>query len=122
MRIYGCTKHQVTIRSWLYEETHIVGPREESDYAAIVKLVGLNESPADIKKACDEIRSLRMKILDLLGKAIIRGMSTEKKDELWDIISSKAEGLSQIEQITSINEPGENNRVPMYMINKPCNI
>jgi hypothetical protein len=49
-------------------------------------------------------------------------MSTEKKDELWDIISSKAEGLSQIEQITSINEPGENNRVPMYMINKPCNI
>ena len=122
LRIYGCTKHQVTIRSWLYEETHIVGPREESDYAAIVKLVGLNESPADIKKACDEIRSLRMKILDLLGKAIIRGMSTEKKDELWDIISSKAEGLSQIEQITSINEPGENNRVPMYMINKPCNI
>ena len=122
LRVYGCAKHQVTIRSWLYEETHIVGPREESDYAAIVKLVGLDESPTEIKKACDEIRSLRMKILDLLGKAIIRGMFTEKKDPLWDAISAKAENLSQIEQITSINDPGENACVPMYMINKPCNI
>ncbi len=122
LRVYGCTKHQVTIRSWLYEETHIVGPREESDYTAIVKLVELDEYPAEIKKACDEIRSLRIKILDLLGKAIIRGMFTDKKDPLWDAISAKAENLSQIEQITSINDPGENACVPMYMINKPCNI
>lgn len=122
LRIYGCEKHQVTIRAWLCEEAHIVGPREEKDYDAIIKLVGLSESSEAIKKACDEIRSLRMKILDLLGKSIIKGIFNDRKDDLWDAISSKAENLSQIEQITSINKPAENACVPMYMINKPCDI
>ena len=117
----GCKRHYTTVRSWLEEGSLIVGPRDLSDYEAMIKLVDLGEYPSDIKKGCDEIRSLRMRILDLLGKAIIRGMFAEKKDPISDLLYEKAENLTQIEQITSINDSGENAVVPFYMINKPCN-
>jgi len=121
LRLKGCEKHQVTIRSWLLEETHIVGPRSESDFDAILKLVGLDVSAADVKKGCDEIRSLRMKILDLVGKAIINGMSADNKDPISKLVYDEAENLTQIEQITSINNSGTNANVPVYMANKPYN-
>ena len=121
LRLKGCDKHQVTIKTWLLEETHIVGPRSESDFEAIISLVGLNESSSAIKKGCDEIRRLRMRILDELGKAIIRGMFTDKKDAVSELVYKEAGNLTQIEQITSISDSGTNASVPIYMINKPYN-
>lgn len=120
LMILGCKKHPGTIRSWLFEESHIVGPRDESDFEAIVKLTRMDISAHELKKSCDEIRSLRVRILGLLGKAIIRGMVSGSEDPLWSLIEAKAEDLSQIEQITAIATPGEDAFVPMYLINKPC--
>ena len=117
----GCSKHQVTVRSWLIEESHIVGPRDLGDYEAIVLLTKLTESPEKIKEACEEIRSLRMKILDLLGRAIINGMFTDEKDPVSALVYQRAENLTQIEQITSITNSGSDANVPVYMINKPFN-
>ena len=116
-----CSKHSVTIRSWLVEESHIVGPRDAGDYKAIVSLTKLSESHEKIKEACEEIRRLRMKILDLLGKAIINRMFTNEandKDPVSTLVYQKAENLTQIEQITSIKNYSDAN-VPIYMINKP---
>ena len=117
----GCLKHQVTIRSWLVEESHIVGPRDTGDYEAIVSLTKLAESPEKIKAACEEIRSLRIKILDSLGKAIIRGMFTDERDPVSELVYQKAGNLTQIEQITGITNSGSDANVPVYMINKPFN-
>lgn len=117
----GCKRHYTTVRSWLEEGSLIVGPRDLSDYEAMIRLVDLGEFPADIKKGCDKIRSLRMRILDLLGKAILRGLFADKKDPISELIYQKAENLTQIEQITSITNSGANAGVPFYMINKPCN-
>ena len=117
----GCSKHQVTVRSWLIEESHIVGPRDLGDYEAIVLLTKLTESPEKIKEACEEIRSLRMKILDLLGRAIINGMFTDEKDPVSALVYQRAENLTQIEQITSITNSSSDANVPVYMINKPFN-
>ncbi len=122
LKIAGCERHQATLMTWLDKDSHIVGPRAESDYVGIVKLLGLEVGATEICKACNEIRSLRTRILNLLGKAILKGMFSDKKDELWDIIADKADSLSQIEQITSIHELEEGSQVPMYMINKPCEI
>lgn len=118
----GCFKHQATIRSWLIDESYIVGPRDLNDYAAIIKLINLKESPTAIKNGCDEIRSLRIKILDLLGKAIIQGMFTDEKNAITDMIYKKIENLVRIEQITSITNSDINARVPIYILNKPYNI
>lgn len=121
LRQAGCTKQYVTIRAWLAKESHIVGPRDIEDYEIIRQLVGLEDTAENIRKGCEEIRSLRMRILDLLGKAIINGMFTDNKDSLSKLIYEKAENLTQIEQITSINDSEINASVPIYMVNKPCN-
>lgn len=118
----GCKRHYATIRSWLDSESHIVGPRDLEDYEAFLRLVDLDENPEAIKRSCDEIRRLRMRILDELGKAIIRGMFADKKDAVSELIYKEAETLTQIEQITSISDSGTNARVPIYMINKPLNM
>lgn len=123
LQTFGCDRHQATVRSWLYEETHIVGPRDVEDYAAIFNAIGFNVlTPAEVKYACDEIRSLRMKILGLLGKAIVRNAVSENKEPLWREILGNAERLSQTEQILSITNESGNLRLPISMVNKPCAI
>lgn len=123
LHIFGCIRHQVTIRSWLYEETHIVGPRDEEDYAAIFKAIGFNDlASAEVKYACDEIRSLRVKILGLLGKAIVSNVTSKHKDPLWSEILGNAERLSQTEQIISIETVTDGMRLPINLVNKPCTI
>lgn len=123
LQSFGCNRHQVTVRSWLYEETHIVGPRDVEDYAAVFNAIGFNAlTPAEVKDACDEIRSLRMKILGLLGKAIVRNAVSENKEPLWREILGNAERLSQTEQIISITYEHGGLRLPISMVNKPCAI
>lgn len=118
----GCHKHEVTVRSWLYEESHVVGPFDVEDYEAMNKLVHFEYSPAEVKEACDAVRSLRRKVLGLLAKAIIRRMSSEKPDPVWDPVLSDAENLSQIEQIISINSTEDEKYIPLNLVNKPIEI
>ena len=120
----GCLKHQVTVRSWLVEEFHIVGPRDLSDYKAIVALTNLNEFPDQIKEACEKIRSLRTKILDLLGNAILRSIFTETddKDSVSALVYKNVNKLTQIEEIESISDLISDANIPNYMINKPFDI
>ena len=118
----GCQKHEVTVRSWLYEESHVVGPFDAEDYEAMDKIVRFEYSPAEIKEACDAVRSLRRKVLGLLAKAIIRRMSSENSDPIWDSVLSNAENLSQIEQIISINSTEDEKYIPLNLVNKPIEI
>lgn len=121
LALLGCDRRETTIRAWLYEETHIVGPRDLDSFVVIANIVK-NHKAEEYKKGCDEIRSLRTRILRLLGKAIIKNINSDTTDELWDAILTKAENLSQIEQITGISNVEEGTRMPLYLINKPVNI
>ena len=118
----GCQKHEVTVRSWLYEESHVVGPFDAEDYEAMDKIVRFEYSPTEIKEACDAVRSFRRKVLGLLAKAIIRRMSSENPDPIWDSVLSNAENLSQIEQIISINSTEDEKYIPLNLVNKPIEI
>ena len=60
--------------------------------------------------------------MGLLAKAIIRRMSSENSDPVWDSVLSNAENLSQIEQITSINSSDDDKYIPLNMANKPIDI
>lgn len=122
LRCYACVKHPVTIRVWLDESSYVVGPRELSDYEAIVQLLKMDSLPEEIKNSCDKIRELRTKILDTLGKAIIHGMFAETKDLLSDFVCERVGNLSQIEQITGIMSSEMVDAVPIYMANKPINM
>lgn len=115
----GCVKHEVTVRSWLYEESHIVGPFDQADYDAMDSIVHFEYSTEDIKKACDAIRSLRRRVLGLLAKAIIRRMASVEADPIWDSVLANAENLSQIEQISSIDSEEGEKYISLNLINKP---
>lgn len=116
----GCSRSYAAVRSWLTEECHIVGPTDENDYKAILSTIGSSLDFKEVCKSCGEIRKLRRKILNLLGKAIIKNILSENNDPIWKEVEKNADDLSQIEQISSINEPEENAKVPVYMANKPC--
>lgn len=115
----GCKKHEVTVRSWLYEESHVVGPFDAEDYQAMDKLVHFECPPETIKEACDSVRSLRRRVLGLLGKTIIRRMSSEEPDPIWDSVLQNAEDLSQIEQVSSIKIMDEEKYISINLANKP---
>lgn len=119
----GCKKEQVTIRQWLNPDSHIVGPRYKEDYAAILEVIGIKDIIADeLCKACDEIRKLRTKILGLIAKAILRRFAKGQTTDIEEVIADKVDSLSQIEQITSINDAPEGTKMPMSLINKPCSL
>lgn len=118
----GCQKHETTVRSWLYEESHVVGPFDVKNYEAMDKLVRFEYAPEEIKKACDAVRKLRRKVLGSLAKAIIRRISSENPDPIWDSVLSDAENMSQIEQIISINKMDDEKYIPLNLVNKPIEI
>ena len=60
--------------------------------------------------------------MGLLAKAIIRRMSSETPDPIWDSVLSDAENLSQIEQIISINSTENEKYIPLNLVNKPIEI
>lgn len=118
---YDCNKQWGTIRSWLDEDSRIVGPRDAKDYVAIVRLIGADYSSEDLEEACKNIRSLRRRILGLLGKAIIKHISANVSDtdDLWQSIKDKADNLAQIEQIAGISDAENDDCISSNMINKP---
>ena len=121
---YNCNKQWGTIRSWLDEDSRIVGPRDAEDYVAIVRLTSPDYSSEDLEEACKNIRSLRRRILGLLGKAIIKHISANVSDtdDLWQLIKDKADNLAQIEQIAGMSDAENDDYVSGNMINKPIAI
>ena len=83
------------------------------------KLVHFECPSETIKEACDSVRSLRRRVLGLLGKAIIRRMASEEPDLIWDSVLQNAEDLSQIEQVSSIKIMDEEKYISINLANKP---
>ncbi len=114
-----------TIRTWMDEDSHTVGPREEDTIRQIGILTGdsslANNSNAYFE-ACRQIRIIRRKILDQVGHALIEklsGKSVRGNDEL-DEIYNKIDDLAvvlQIERITEVNR-----EIPAGAVNRPIYI
>ncbi|EOS54294.1 DrmE family protein [Paenibacillus barengoltzii] len=123
MERLGSPKHEVTLRTWLDEESHIVGPRDIESYRIIAKLLQdpeMLESPEIYYQSSREVRSMKVRILKYLGKNIIRTLN--KNEEIYDDILSllpidlsKMSRIVQIEKIINI----ENLIVPPHLANRP---
>lgn len=121
---FGCSLTEVSIRQWLVEESHIVGPREEITLRQIAEMTQdtylLNNTP-EYFNACRTVRRQRKKILELIGKAIedkLRGHQPSTGSEL-EVVYNNVESLSEtleLEAITLLDEPVT---VPVNLINKP---
>lgn len=120
----GCFHVEASIRQWLVEDSHIVGPQKKitlKQIGDLTKDVCLINNTSEYFNACRAVRRQRKRILTLIGKAIEDKLSGNQPlfgSEL-EIIYNNVDNLSEIlelETVTSLDEPFE---VPTYFINKP---
>ena len=123
---HGSKKHEVTIQSWLTEDSYIVGPQDVETYVAIAEMTQNPEMLADPKAfcdACDTIRRVRVGFLKLIAKAIISkysGHLTEDSD-MARVVSENIDDISILVQIEAITPVAEK-KAPINMINRPITI
>ncbi|MGN0497006.1 MAG: DrmE family protein [Lachnospiraceae bacterium] len=118
----GVSVQEPTICRWLDEDAHTVGPRSVNSIAQIGILVGnddLNKNAEMYYEACREIRSIRRRILEQVGQAIIGKLSGKSQSAgveyaaIYDRVDSLAEVL-QIEKLIFAESI-----IPMNMANRP---
>ncbi|EGO63407.1 DrmE family protein [Acetonema longum] len=107
MKAYGTPKHAVTLRTWLNPESRIIAPREEGSFYQIALICEDEEmmsSPEAFHEACNTIRSLRIRILKLIGQSVIKNYqhASENVSFLSSIVRDELDALSQIVQIDAI--------------------
>lgn len=121
----GVSVQEPTICRWLDEDAHTVGPRSVNSIAQIGILVGnddLNNNAETYFEACREIRSIRRRILEQVGQAIIGKLSGKNQSAgveyaaIYDRVDSLAEVL-QIERLIFTESI-----IPMNMANRPIQI
>jgi len=124
MRKLGSTLQEVSIRQWLIDESHIVGPRDEETLVQIAELTGDTYLLSDTRSyynACRVVRRQRKKILDLISEAIadkLSGIIPQTGSEL-EIVFDNVERLSETLELEHISILDEPITVPINLINKP---
>ena len=124
MKEYGTPKHPVTLRTWLNPESRIIAPREEDAFFQVALICEDDEmmaSPESFHEACNTIRSLRIKILKLIGQSVIKNYQ-QIPDEiafLSDIVKEELSVLSQIVQIDTIMDVSDI-QISISYTNRPC--
>lgn len=120
----GVSVQEPTIRKWLDEDAHTVGPRKVDSIQQIALLTGnedMFENAEAYFESCRIIRSVRRQILKEIGASILGRFSGETNGnivppEILDKIDTLAEAL-KIERILPMEKI-----VPVYLANKPISL
>lgn len=113
---------EATIRMWLDEDTHIVGPREIESIQKIAILTNDDEmfqNAVQYYEACAEVRKLRRNIMDKMAQAIMDKLinKTSNSDLIAKTVYDRVDSLSQLLEIETI-VPYEK-EVPIHLTNRP---
>lgn len=121
----GVQVQEITIKGWLDEDSHTVGPRKMDSIQQIALLVENEEMFENAQiyfDACSTIRKVRREILKQIGEAIINKLCGKAPQEntiiadIYDRIDSIALIL-RLESITYIER-----EVPMNLTNRPISL
>ena len=118
----GAKVQEQTILHWLDEDSYTVGPRDIESIRHIGNITcveELKDSPGGIFEACREIRSIRRKILNQVGIAIVDKLSgrTPQMQNYMESIYEKIDTLAEIKRVERIAKVKM--VVPMGMANRP---
>lgn len=124
LRRLGSSLQEASVRQWLIEESHIVGPRDEDTLRQIAELTGdfyLLDDTHSFFEACRIVRRQRKEILGLIGKAIEDKLSGSKPPVggILEVVYDNVENLSEILELAAITLLEEPVVVPVNLINKP---
>lgn len=120
----GSSLQEVSVRQWLIEESHIVGPRDEITMKQIAELIQDSYLLGDTHsyfESCRIVRRQRKEILELIGKAITDKLSGNKPPvgSILEIVYDNVENLSETLELEVISLLEEPVIVPINLVNKP---
>ena len=121
----GARVQEVTIKGWLDEDSHTVGPREMNSIEQIASIIGdadMLKNASIYFQACADIRKIRRQILEAIGRATLTRLTGNelRKDSILATVQEKINDLAVVLTIESITFVKE--EVPTYMINRPVSI
>lgn len=124
MREAGSSIQEVTVRQWLIDDSHIVGPRKERtmEYIAIVTQdPHLLADTHGFFVACGAVRHDRRKILELIAKAINDKLSGNIPEEgsVLSIVYDNVDSLSETLELEYITELDESVNININLVNTP---
>ena len=124
MKVYGSSLQAVTIRQWLMEDSHIVGPRNEETMRQIALLTGdkkLSKNVHTCFEACRVVRHQRKEILNLIGRAITDKLTGNQpvQGSIFSIVYDNVENLSETMELDTIFHLDEVINVPINLANRP---
>ena len=120
----GCPLHEVSIRQWLVEDSHIVGPRDIETLRAIGRLTGnksLQENAEEYYEACNNVRRQRRGILGLIAGAISSKLigSIPESGSILEIVFNNVEKLSQTLELDEIIRLENSVGINVNLVNRP---
>jgi len=124
MHKVGSSLQEVTVRLWLVEDSHIVGPRDAETMGYIAQVtqdVKLLDDVSGYFEACRIVRRERRTILELIGKAInnkLSGHIPQEGSEL-EVVYNNVDNLSETLKLEKIIELHESANVSINLVNKP---
>lgn len=126
LRGLGLSIQEASVRQWLVEESHIVGPREENTLVQIAYLTQdpyLLENAHSFFEACEIVRRQRKNILKLIGKAIVDKFNglVPTDDKLSEFIFENVDRLSETLELEDVFVLDKQVSVPATFTNKPIN-
>ena len=122
LKKFGSSLQEVTVRLWLIEESHIVGPRD----LKTMKMIGevtkdpyLLRNPEAYFDACRTIRRCRRKILSMIATAINNKLSNKQyHGSMFELIYKNIDKLSKIMELEDIRKL-DNAVMPPYLRKLP---
>lgn len=124
LKEYGSSLTAMTVRQWLTEDGHIVGPRDEKTFEQIANMIQdpyLMKDPHSYYEGCRIVRHERREILGLIAKAINDKLSGHipAAGSIFEVVYDNVENLSEIMEIDNVLPLDEAMNVPINLVNRP---
>ncbi len=120
----GCSLQEVTIRQWLIEASHVIGPQDPNTMKMIAEVTqdpNLLNDPNGYFDACRVVRHYRREILKLIGQAINDKLSNKQpsQDNMFEIVYENVDKLSEAMELEDIFELDDVAVINNGMVNRP---
>ena len=124
LRAVGSKVQEVTVRQWLIDDSHIVGPRDEHTMEHIATVTQDPYLLADTHGffyACKDVRRYRRKILELIAKAINDKLSgnTPEEGSILSIVYDNVGSLSETLELEDVTELDQSINININLVNTP---
>lgn len=124
MKKLGSNLQEVSIRQWLIEESHIIGPRDVNTMKFIAEVTQdpyLKSDPNGYFEACGIVRHYRREILALIARAINDKLSNRQPvhGSAFEVVYENVEKLSETLELESVFELEDYVPVNSGLVNRP---